>query len=245
MFSRMTFSFDRSGKLRDAPLELRAADVRGSRFYLNTATYRSRGHGECPALHVCRAAADVATDPYNEDGRPPDVCTIIVYPNVTFVGNCVEVIGFEHPVMAWAGHPRPAYQCCPPLDVAADLLWPGVEGRAHYEAVEPPHEVAELPRQLVRLFVGAAPPTAAPPQFWELPLSRRAFKGVVRAIAKRRGYPGFVSSRDPRLEDVTVNEVCELTAEDLRESKNFGAASLTEVADVLGKIGMRLRGWRG
>ncbi len=124
MFTKLRFAYDIDGRKREEPLFLTARDTRSKHYYLESSSYRTAEFYDLPAIHICRESKELRTDPYNEDGRPPSLMTIIVHPRVTFLGGVIEIFGFERPNMCWAGHPRPAYEWQPALKVPKARLWP-------------------------------------------------------------------------------------------------------------------------
>jgi hypothetical protein len=141
VFSRLSFRYDPTGKRRETPLVLAAADVRAECFTLVTTEYRTLC-GIAPAIHVCRRWKDRDTGPYNEDGRPPIVWTTLVYPHVEFLGGVVEVVGLEAPNLGFAGLALPAYEGCPRLKLPAARRW---------DRQAWPRKLEDLPRQRLLL----------------------------------------------------------------------------------------------
>lgn len=124
MFKKALFLYDCYGKIRPEPLELSASDVKANCFWVETATFRDRIEGEVPALFVVRDWKNLKTDPYNEDGRPPTLMTIVVLPRVDFDRHRVTIFGFERGNLCWAGQPVPEYRDRPPLKLPPERLWP-------------------------------------------------------------------------------------------------------------------------
>jgi hypothetical protein len=146
MFSRVLFFYDRHGNLYPDPVEVNLKQVRGAAFDLYSTDYRAQAFGTLPAVQIKRTVKTLATDPWNEDGRPPSVMFLMVCPKVNFVGRSVEIIGFEHGNMIWAGLIRAAYEGCPPIKgVPKDRIW------NRREIGECPYEFTALRKQVIIL----------------------------------------------------------------------------------------------
>lgn len=126
-FTRLIFYYDENGNpLADIrpdgepawkPRIVTAKAIRSKRFYLIS------DHGrDGSQIRICREYANLKTDPYNDDDRPPVVLTTLVHPTVLFAEDSVEIIGFERPNLCWAGKVREVYQGCPPLQTPKELV---------------------------------------------------------------------------------------------------------------------------
>jgi hypothetical protein len=121
VFSRIQFMHDRTGAPypRVQVPEVTLKQVRGAEFYLSSTSYGNR-----PAVHVARRAKNLGTDPWNEDGRPPNLMFMIVNPVFEFYGGRLRIDGLEYGNMIWAGLVRPAYEGRPALKgVPAHQVW--------------------------------------------------------------------------------------------------------------------------
>ena len=139
-FKKLIFRHGTDGRPLAEPRVVTAADVRGSHFYLESSSLRGRTRGDAPCLCICRAYKDLRTDPYNEDGRPPTVWTIIAYPHVTFFDRALEVVGLEMPNMCYAGVPVRANRSAHGIAAACTLRsWLGMWSLRHAQTRAEPH----------------------------------------------------------------------------------------------------------
>lgn len=117
MFTKAFFYYDMDGNLRvkkvkgphgddytSDPKLLLAEHAGAKCFELSTSDYC-----HAPAIFIRRVVANDKTDPWNEDGDPPSTLTLILYPHVYFLGNVLEITGFEVSNLCLAGHLLPPY----------------------------------------------------------------------------------------------------------------------------------------
>lgn len=125
MFKEIHFHYDskgrflgninRRGTITSNPRVLEATQVNSVYFYLSDATFR-RSYGESRAIYIHRKigkSKDLKNDPWNEDGRPPTLMSIIVNPVIEYCCGVVEIEGLEAPNLCWAGCPMEPYEGCP------------------------------------------------------------------------------------------------------------------------------------
>src|SRR5690242_13030468 len=99
MFDRIIFYYDQHGTPLAKPRELTISQVNAISFSLSTCNIRRRtqnsGTIELPGICIERNYGDLKQDPYNEDGRPPCSLFFIANPHTFFIGNVVEIVGWE------------------------------------------------------------------------------------------------------------------------------------------------------
>ena len=144
MFSKIVFFFDENGMKLEKPRELKASQVNSSCFHLETCSFRMMRSPDTTCLHILRDYKALKDDPYNEDGRPPTLMTMIVMPQMTFMCRTLEVFGFEYPNLCHAGLMRNPYSGCKPPKMEKPLL---------RDDFERSRELSTIPKQHIILSV--------------------------------------------------------------------------------------------
>lgn len=103
MFKKIYYYCDENGNPLDKPRILNLKDVNAKAFTMSSCSDRR------PSVHISRVYKNAEGDIYNDDGRPATMLTEIVLPVVTFMGNYIEVIGFESPNLVLAGLASESY----------------------------------------------------------------------------------------------------------------------------------------
>ncbi len=145
LYTKLYYHFDRDGKLLEKPLLLTAKDTRSKGFELSGPEDHNAHdlRTSMQRIRIERHYANLKTDPWNDDGRPPSVWAFIVHPHISFMFNSVSLFGFEMPNMCWAGIVREAYSMCPPLKLP--------KARQFTRDVDMPHDISSMKPQLIRL----------------------------------------------------------------------------------------------
>lgn len=144
MFSKIVFFFDENGMKMEEPREIEASQVNSSCFYLGTYPFRMMRLPDTTCLHILRNYKNIEDDPYNENGCPPTLMTVIVMPQMTFVRGGLEIFGFEYPNICHAGLMiSPYFECKPPR----------VEKKLLRDDFERSRELSTIPKQHIVLRI--------------------------------------------------------------------------------------------
>ena len=165
-FKRLDFFFDETGKPLGkiesksrpptrTPRIVTASGTRSAYFYLST----SKGERYGDAIQIHRSAKNVATDPYNCDGRPPTLWTTLFQYTLDIVDDYwIEISGIERPNLCWAGKYMRGY------DSAAGPMLNPPEGQVlgddeRYAIAFKRMHRALMNRQRIILYPNEKPPT--------------------------------------------------------------------------------------